>query len=223
MALAVLEFAVTKLFQIQPFSTLKKSMCKLAIVSCVLLLSCWSCSSSGPKTQYYSLFADRDIPAGLELKLESEGLQFGVGPIVLPEYVDHPGIVSLSGTNRLIVSGYNAWAGDLEENVSRVLASNLSAYWQLNEVWPFPWDTRNRPEYQIRLVFETFSGVKGGDIHLKARWTLLKKHKAVLVGAEEIQSQANGEGYNHYVAALNAALNSLSGKIATNIVVYFNP
>ena len=189
----------------------------------VMLLA--ACTSSGPKTAYYSLFPESNIVVNSDTSLNGSGLTFGVGPIVLPEYVDHPGIVSVNNSNRVTVSGYNAWAGDLQENISRVLASNLSARWDVDQVWAFPWDNRVRPFYQVRLVFEDFSGVRGGEVNIVARWTLLnaKGNTSLAVGVERIKTETTSAKYNDYVAALNTAVNELSQRIAEKVAKEVSP
>lgn len=188
----------------------------LAPVIAVLLLVLQGCASSGPKTQYYSLF-----PADYSATDSGSGFKrsIGIGPIDLPEYINHPGIVSLTGTNQISVSGYNAWAGDLAENLSRVIASNLSSQLGAGTVSAFPWDNRLRPDYQIRVTFQELAGVRGGTVKLKAKWTMLDKtgNKVILTGAEDLEEQAPSSSYNDYVAALNRLVNSLSDRLAQKI------
>lgn len=193
-------------------------------IICVLTLVLFiaGCGSSGPKTQYYSLFANKTTEVH---EIRDKAISIGIGPIELPEYIDHPGIVSTTGSNRLIVSGYNAWAGDLKENISRVMASNLSAAFELDQVWAFPWNNRIKPDYRIRLVFEEYSGVKGGDIKVVVRWTLLNKtgKSRLLAEKESIVKTTQSNSYNDYVAALNSALDELSNSIAAKTAAQINP
>lgn len=188
---------------------------------CALIIALVSCSSSGPKTQYYSLFASKSQQT---YAVDNKALSIGVGPIVLPEYIDHPGIVATTDSNRVIVSGYNTWAGDLKENMSRVLASNLSASLELDQVWAFPWDIRIKPNYKIRLAFEDFSGARGGEVNVVVVWTLLDKdgRTRLLVEKEKIVEVASSISYNDYVAALNDALNKLSEIIAIKVSTKIN-
>src|SRR5690606_13274318 len=100
------------------------------LILALLSIALGSCSSSGPKTEYYSLFPSKNVNI---VALSNKNISIGVGAVELPEYVDHPGIVSVSASNRVIVSGYNAWAGDLNENISRVLATNLSTVLEIDQ------------------------------------------------------------------------------------------
>lgn len=195
-------------------------MNKFALVLSLLLLL-GACTSSGPKTQYYSLFADKQPAIHA---INNKTLAFGVGPIEMPEYVDHSGIVSATGSNKLIVSGYNAWAGELKENMARVLTSNFSTAFELDHVWAFPWGAHNKPDYRLRFVFEDFSGVKGGEVRVLVRWSLTAKQSKqnVMVGKELVVKQTQSASYNDYVAALNTALNELSDIVAAKVAEEVN-
>ena len=191
-------------------------------LSSALIVIFVSCSSSGPKTQFYSLFADK---APQVHALDNKSLSIGIGPVELPEYIEHPGIVSVTNSNRVIVSGFNAWAGDLKENISRVLASNLSTAFELDQVWAFPWNNRIKPDYKIRLVFEDFSGLKGGEVNVALRWSLLDQNGKTRLFMRKVHftSVANSDSYNDYVSALNNALNLVSENIAVEVAAQLNP
>jgi len=180
-----------------------------------------ACSSSGPKTQYYSMFANTRPESHV---IRNSVLAIGIGPIDLPEYVDHPGIVSATDSNKVVVSGYNAWAGDLKENMSRVIASNLSAAFELDQIWAFPWNNRIKPDYKIRLIFEEFSGIRGGEVKVVLRWMLVNKDgkTRLLAEKETIIKNTGSSSYNDYVAALNSALNELSNLIAAKVAAEIN-
>lgn len=189
---------------------------KKTIVVLAILLSLYGCASSGPKTKYYSLFPGDYSSANMGSVIDAS---FGVGPISLPEYVDHVGIVSLTGTNQIAVSGYHAWAGDLSENLSRVIAGNLGSLFNTSSVSAFPWDNRLRPNYQIKILFQEFAGVRGGEVRVKAKWSLLNQRgtEVILTGTEGLREQAQSNSYNDYVATLNRLVNKLSDNIARDI------
>lgn len=188
----------------------------LVPVVALLLLALNGCISSGPKTQYYSLF-----PADYSATHHNSDFNqsIGIGPIRLPEYINHPGIVSLTDTNQIRVSGYNAWAGDLAENLSRVIAGDISSQLGAGNVSAFPWDNRVRPDHQVRITFQEFAGARGGKVKLKAKWAMLDKKgdNVILAGVEDLEEQASSSSYNDYVAALNRLVNKFSSRLARNI------
>lgn len=182
-----------------------------------------ACISSGPATKFYALFPNENMsPSPVVTDLS---FSLGIGPVVMPEYLDNSAIVSRASSQRLSVAGYHAWAGDLKENVSRVLAGNLSSALDQDAVWAFPWDTRVRPDYQLRIIFDRYDGMRGGEVVLNAKWTLLKtsSDEVLAIGSESISEVTTSESVDAYVVALNGALNSFSEKIAAAVLAHLGP
>ncbi len=191
---------------------------RLGLVLLSLLCGLASCASSGPATRFYSLFADSSIEP-VEHSLGK--ISIGVGPVILPDYIENPSVVSLTSSQQVRVSGYHAWAGNLKESMTRVLADDISGALNLDAVWGFPWDNRVRPDYQIRVVIEQFDGVRGGQVNLRAKWTLLNKSadKVLSVGSVSLSEASVGRGIDNYVATLNRLLNRLSLSIVEKLTV----
>ena len=189
----------------------------LLVQSVIVLLLLAGCASNSVPTRYYSLAA-LDT-AGSPATPIAANVTLGIGPLEMPETLDRIGIVSIKSGNELNVSTYNIWAGDLRESVLRVLADNISSQLDHDRVWSFPWDNRNRPEYQLRIVIEEFSGQMGKDVSLRAKWTLLGEfgRKELLTRRSSFAQEVEGRSYRSYVAALNTALNNFSGTLATEI------
>ncbi len=190
---------------------------RLGLVLLSVVVGLTSCASSGPATRYYSLFADSSVKS-IEHSLSN--ISIGVGPVILPDYIEDPSVVSLTSGQQVRVSGYHAWAGNLKESMTRVLADDISGALSLDAVWGFPWDNRVRPDYQIRVVVEQFDGVRGGQVNLRAKWTLLNKSadKVLSVGSVSLSEVSAGGGIDNYVAALNRLLNRLSMSIAEKLM-----
>ncbi|VUD53798.1 hypothetical protein TDB9533_01907 [Thalassocella blandensis] len=201
-------------------------LCVLGLVGVTSGIS--GCSSSGPATSFYSLFPSKTasekqfaLPSGSS---GSTALSLGVGPVVLPDFIDKPAIVGLTHTAKVKVYGYHAWAGDLSETIARVVGENISNHLQLNSVWAFPWDNRVRPDYQLRIEFENLSGVRGENVDLLLKWTLLnKKADTVLVSGKERLSQAtSGNNVDAYVTTMNGLVNAASSLMAEKIAAYLH-
>lgn len=175
----------------------------------------FGCSSSGPATTYYGLFADKS----LEGEFENCGSSVGVGPVVLPGYLKNPAIVSRSSGQQIRVSGYHAWAEPLDDAIARVLANNVSALCN-NHSQGFPWDSRARPELQVRVHIHQLDGVRGQDLNLDASIQIFKQgKKAALVESAQVklsQSSASSD-FGDYTQAINALLTQLSQSIAMEL------
>lgn len=182
-----------------------------------------SCSSSGPATSFYSLFpnksaSDTVFPLALSQE-EISQVSLGVGPVILPDFIDKPAIVGLTHSSQVKVYGYHAWAGDLKEAIARVIVEDLSNHLQLDSVWAFPWDNRVRPNYQLRIEFENLSGVKGESVELLMKWTLLNKSgdKVLSAGKEKLEQETSSNSMDAYVTAMNDLVNSVAAMIAEKI------
>lgn len=180
------------------------SLCLVGLVAC-----------TGPtyKTDYYTLEADREATLLLDTAYTGS---LGVGPVKLPDMLDHAGIVSRGEAQRVFIAPYDIWAGEIQETIVRVVADNLSMYLGTEEVWPFPWDNRARPERQIRIVLERFGGQRGGEVVLQAKWRLLSSDgsEALHSAKVHLQTEAANNSYNAYVSALNKLLNEFSAVLA---------
>ncbi len=189
----------------------------LSVITLAAFLLTSSCAMT-PTTHFYTLHGFSDDAARNTVTLRSTHT-YGVGPIFLPEALMQPGIVSHREGQELKVSLYNIWAGNLRGAITRVLASNLSHVSGVQAVWPFPWDNRNRPTRQVRVVFEQLSGEVGGEVVLKAKWALTEQNgeRAILERRVEITETAKSDGMSHYVSALNVLINRLSLEIAKEL------
>lgn len=183
----------------------------------LLALACglWLAGCAGPsyKTEYYTLAADEHADAqGAAADVGT----LGVGPIRLPEMLDVVGIVSWDDSQRVYIAPYAVWAGDLKQAVTRVLADDLSAYLATDDVWPFPWDNRVRPDRQVTAVIEQFGGERGGEVTLQAKWRLMNSdgNRVLDSGKVTLSTQADESSYNAYVAALNELLHQFAKSIA---------
>ncbi|MFL0811420.1 MAG: PqiC family protein [Agarilytica sp.] len=176
-----------------------------------------ACASSGPATSFYTLYSDTNIAA---VKEETAKISIGIGPIVLPDYLENPSVVTQSNSNKLSVLGYHAWAGSLNEAMSRVLADDVSSALNLDSVWSFPWDNRIRPQYQIRVVVDQFDGKRGGEVSLRVKWTLLNEAGDKLLALRKVEMKKNTgtKSVEDYVATMNALLNELSVTIVNELV-----
>ena len=180
----------------------------------LIMLSC----TAQPKTHYYDLAAQQTSVLG---KLGRD-LHLGVGPFSFPDVLDREGIVTRSSSVNLNVSTYHVWAGSLEQSFTRVLGESLASHLNQNDVWTFPWETRFRPEYQVRGAVSQFSGEAGGTVKLTLQWTLLGDHGKKIVKSSRFQhtTTADDTSYDAYVTALNRLVNMFANELSTEIMAH---
>lgn len=196
---------------------------QLNSIRIVLLLLCVcivSACAITPKTYFYALQGFGAAEAPMRVEIDNKHT-YGVGPLFLPEALRQPGVVSQRDGQQVNLSLFNIWGGNLRDGITRVTASNLSELTGVDAIWPFPWDNRNRPTRQVRIVVEHFAGSLGGEVVLKAKWALTESNgeKTLIQQRVHFTAHANDQGYGAYVSALNDLINQLSIDIATTIAV----
>lgn len=177
-----------------------------------------ACSASGPATTYYGFTenttsSDASAAAALNVTV-------GIGPVILPGYLDNPAVISRKSGNRVNVSGYHAWAEPLDEGMARIIASNVSNRIQQSTPYAFPWDSRDRPDWQIKIKVEKFDGVRGDVLMFTAQWTAFSLSDSTLVmsGRETISLALDSPSYENYVQVMNEALVQFSETLADKLV-----
>ncbi len=183
-------------------------MMKLLTIFVICLLA--ACSTK-IQTRYYSLHA---LPVSSTTVSLSNEATLGIGPVKLPSMLIRKGIVTHKTGPAVQVASHDVWAGRLKEDFTRVVAELMTQSLGISGVVTEPWNTRFRPQYQLQLDVQHFSGQLGGVVRLKVNWTLSGNFgKEKLVSrTDDITLQTKGDGYQAYVATLNALLAAFSEK-----------
>ena len=180
------------------------------------------CGSDKP-TRLYVLSATVEQPA----TMSSQGVGIGVGPITLPKYLDRPQIVMGVSANQLSQANFDQWGGDLNDNMTRVLATNLSNLLGTDRISFYPWSNRSPLDFQVTMDVSKFETEAGGATVLSVFWslvnpadgTVLEMHRATYRDTKGgAASPTTGAGpYDAAVAAMSRNLGLLSHDIAAAI------
>jgi len=143
-------------------------MIVLLVLTC-LLPGCVSFGKPSPETEYYLLTAEAEVPAKLGSAAEKQLLS--VGPVLIPELLDRPQIVTRSGF-RAQIHDQQRWAEPLDTSVLRVVSENLE------RLYP-GWTTVDhlepmaaRADRSLRLDVRRLDGSPGGKAVLDILWQL---------------------------------------------------
>lgn len=169
-------------------------------IACGVLLGGLAGCAAQPPTQYYDL---TPVVSPGQPQLQPS-VTLGIGPVTMPDVLDRPGVVTrLQGTN-VNVASFHIWAGELQPAFTRVLAASVASATHLDQVWSSPWDNRFRPQYQVRVFVDRFSGELNGPVTLNLSWTLLADYGQEVIVTRRYQAQRQSTGtYSGYVDALN--------------------
>lgn len=183
-----------------------------------------SCSPFGAGTQrdtkYYVLSSMQSQATPVQPLADLSATGIGVGPIRMPLYLDRADIVTRGSLNQVEIAEFAQWAGPLQENISRVLAENLSVLLNTDKVGIFPIFRREIVDYNITVYITRFDGMPGDKAHLRARWSILdktRKHsfyeKHTIVSHPVVDDTTEA-----LIAAKSNTIAHLSRKIAEAIV-----
>jgi len=191
-----------------------------AVALAVAPLIVSGCTASKPSRFY--------VLTPLEASKEATGAKgpvLGVGPVVIPQYLDRPEIVTRSNDNRLDLAEFDQWGGRIGDNITRVLAENLSGLLKTDRVSIYPWTDSSALADQVTVDITQFERDQSGAVTLTAFWTIadVQSGKVRLNGRSNIQkaiapaAAGAASAYDPIVAAMSEALASLSQEIATAI------
>jgi uncharacterized lipoprotein YmbA len=177
------------------------------------------CSLTSPRpdlTKYYVLTsaAQTAPPAA------SGALVVGLGPVMMPGYLDHTEIVTRAGANELNLSEIDRWAEPIDQNFKNVLARDLSTAAGGIQVMEFPWYNTAKADYKVEIVVSRFDSDQSGETTLNAKWTVRAGHdgQVVLSQSTALTEHAAGTSTSAEVAALSADTGAFAQQIAAAIL-----
>ena len=191
----------------------------LLLVALVLVQS--ACSIGGPSkpSRFYVLTAGAESPETVRGP-GNAGLSVAVGPVSLPDALNRPQIVTHVESNRIELAEFDRWAGDLNQDLVRVLTQDLIAHLGTDNVAAYPWQGADRPMYQVAVTFFHFDGELGKRADLSGNWQVLDGRGGCQLAVHrfDITETPSGADYAAFVKALSEGLNRLSRDIAGAIV-----
>lgn len=165
-----------------------------------------------PNPTFYMLSPEGPLPSG-------GGTGIGVGPVSLAEYVDRQNIVIQSGPNKLELAESHLWAGDLDNSVARVVATNLGRRLDTGNVRAYPWQRDSEIDFQVAIDIREFIAGSDGYAHIEATWRVYSLPGSKLVRSKTFiaKEPIENEDFEAVVAAQSRLLGKLSEDIAASI------
>ena len=181
-----------------------------------LLLSLTGCiGGSTPPSQFYLLEPINESvssPSGVTSKPV-----IALGSVRIPRYVDRPQIVTASGKNAYQLSELNRWAESLDDNISRVLAQNLSLLIPADVVLVNASNRAKQAQLRVSVNILEFHVNPQGQAILTAQWFVNRGDEMPLNRQASYRSQASSTDYHAIVEALNECLNRMSRDMAASL------
>lgn len=191
----------------------------LGVLILIALLVVWSGCTSSPHTRFYILTAPDTQDQETKASADKRCFSLGIGPIHIPDYLDRPQIVTRTTANEISLAEFDRWSESLKDNISRVLAKNLSHLLCTKTIVVFPWREVTPIDYRIEIQILRLDGSLGGNVFLEASWMIFSGDgkKMLLAQKSSFTETTDGKDYNFLVAAQSRALRHLSKEIAEAI------
>jgi len=151
-------------------------------------------------------------PASTPLSLE-------VMPVLVPELIQRPQLLSAQGPERWGLSETHRWGNPIEKDIERVLVENLSALLGSDSIVAYPGGDRIKASYRLSLDIQQFAAQPGGSLRLRATWILTRVGggQALLLRKANLLEALPDQNPDALVAAHSRALAALSRDIAAEL------
>lgn len=200
----------------KPMEFLRYACLALALGGCVLL-------GNPPATRFYMLTpltnSEMAPQPAVELPEARQRASVELAPVAIPRYLDRPQIVTRISAHELNLAEFDQWAEPLSDNVTRVLAENLTRLLSTHGMEVLSEPRANRSAYRVGVTLMRFECGADNECVLQAHWTLAEeRHQPVRVeNAFEVRIPLEASGYNAMVGAMSRALGALSRDIALHL------
>ena len=184
-----------------------------ATLAAFLVLSSCSFLGDKPVRGFYVLSAAGSAPS-------RSGVGIGVGPVDLaPFLTERQNLLFQSSANRLEFSDDHLWAGDLEDDFSRVLATNLGRRLGTGNVKVYPWQRESELDYQVTVDVVRFQGTPYGETVLEANWRAYRLSDGVLIANKNstVRDDLLEDGFEELAASQSRLVDKLAGVIAASL------
>lgn len=183
------------------------------------ILALLAACSSAPATRFYVLSSTAAAPAAGPTAGRPVALV--LKPVALPQYLDRSQIVVRGAGHRLRMSETELWAGDLGQDMTRVLAEDLGRLLRTDRVVVAPHTLQLAPDFRVEVEVLGFELGADGRVRLAARWSLARGADGRLL-AGTLEGYAGAPlgatpDYEAVVASMSALCGELAQAIARGI------
>ena len=183
-----------------------------AVAAAILLGGLAACAATRP-TAFYTLSSD----ATPKQPRSTKGMVIGLGPVSLPAYLDRPDIVTREGMNEMRLAEFNRWAEPLEPLLARIMAQDLYALLDAQDVIPLPQRRDTRLDRVVEVDVGRLDADETGKVIFDARWWVYQGDGETLLASGHSQITEQGApppDYAAIVAAMSRAVGVATGDIA---------
>ncbi|MDW3095546.1 MAG: PqiC family protein [Gammaproteobacteria bacterium] len=179
------------------------------IILCIFVSSC-SIGGTTRSSQFYVLDAIATADSH-----EAKNLHLGVGPILVPGYINRPQIVTKSESAELIYAEFERWAEPMDEMFTRTLTQNITINSGSNSIISHPWSSNANLNKELTAKIIKFENNSKGHALLIVQWQLLNKDDKKQASSvySEFSASARSTSTPDRVSALNDTVKQFADEI----------
>ncbi|OQY44461.1 MAG: hypothetical protein B6240_10465 [Desulfobacteraceae bacterium 4572_87] len=138
-----------------------------------------------------------------------------VDAVSVPGYLDRNEIVTRVSENEIHLADLNQWGEPLRDNLTCILALNLSRLLPADQFAIFPFKSPSPVDYQIHIEIVQMDGTLDGDVRLVAQWSVLtgKEGKILVSRKSRFKAEKAPADYDGLVGAESRLVEALSREI----------
>ena len=150
-----------------------------------------------------------------EQSAASSEVSVGVGPVLVPRYLDRAGLVTRKADAEIDVSDDDRWAEPLDEMIATAIAENLVRLTGSRRIFAYPWANTLRVDHRVLIRIVQFEIGIDGAAHLVCQWQLESTgNEQRRIERTELTVRPTGSSAGKQVMALSEAVATLSQEIA---------
>ncbi|MEI7611392.1 MAG: PqiC family protein [Betaproteobacteria bacterium] len=159
----------------------------------LMLLGVLGACGSTPSSTFYSL---REASAALATPSASkESPKLAVMPINLPDLIDRPQLVVLSGGRQVRLLEHQRWAEPLRREIPRLIAEDLGQLLNSSGVVALPADIQAlAPDYRLLLDVQRLEASEGVGVDVDVVWVLSSRQATIRSGRTTLRQEFQKSG-----------------------------
>jgi len=194
---------------------------RIGLVLGLLAMVLLGCAST-PETRFFVL-SSISPSEKIGNRGDDHCFAIGIGPVRIPDYLDQPQIVTRVTQNEVRMDEFARWAEPLKDNISTVLAENLSSLLCIRSMVVIPGREKTPAEYRIDVQVVQMDARLAETASLDVSWSIAdgtdRKKGALLTKRSTYKESAGVGDYGAFVSAQSRNLGSMSRDIADAIRV----
>jgi uncharacterized lipoprotein YmbA len=170
-----------------------------------------------PPTSFYMLSPLSPSQAATSPAIEEVSILIGLERVVVPEYLNRNEIVVNLDNTVYQLADFDQWAEPMTDNLTRVLAENLTNLLHDHDIDVFLATESSIPlDYRLEVDVLRLDGNLGDQVTLVVQWALLEAEEddLILIRRSQYQEPATDETYKGLVLAKSRTVEKLSRDIA---------